>query len=646
MFRRPSPEFRADAILELRPFTDIQIRNSLDKAKAYSSATVSEIFASRPDLVVALRNPFTAGLVVAYSEQHRRTLPSSQVDLYSAYVRPRLENAADEVRRIGRRTKPLESETILDYAAAIAAVMVDNLGLETELSELKSALEKRGPKWGSHVDLVAAILVRAKIARLGGPPDWHFSFTHRRFAEFFVAHGLPNQQRLPLDSIPRDEPRQEALALYCEIAEDHIATNVARYCWREIRSIDECTLTASSPEFRHAIQCLRFLETAYRRRSKSVETFQDELGALVVRTLGKTNDILVVKLLVEATGILTEVHIDKVVTTSLSRRDAWISETALRACRHLPQPSSELIEKLEGYLREVQPLEFVQRHGELRFSFNLSYGFRTLKRNCELRLLDMASCAAGVVIVIFVDPVLVIYPILSVCVVVLLEYVSGRVVTGDTSTDWNLYLGLGRGVVGLTSMLLIRDFTLTEALFGLEPMLGAWTKWLGMVGACLILPYYQLGMLIRRMRRLSLRGAVEWLGRMVLAGGGWLGLVVVSNASGWVSEIVECVVGYGAIVGMLIVLGGQGVRNWRAWRRDRRRLKEVRVEGQWDRMQIAEILQALETAGGRDVFVTMLQQVRMKPSGSWPEGVVPNFGHDRASSELARLEEGWLDLRR
>ena len=40
LFRQPTRAFDAQAILELRPFTDIQIRDSLKRAKAYSEETI------------------------------------------------------------------------------------------------------------------------------------------------------------------------------------------------------------------------------------------------------------------------------------------------------------------------------------------------------------------------------------------------------------------------------------------------------------------------------------------------------------------------------------------------------------------------------------------------------------------------------
>ena len=276
LFRQPTRAFDAQAILELRPFTDIQICDSLRRAKAYSEETINEIFATRPDLVRALRNPFTAGLLVAYSRMHRDKLPTSQVDLYGACLRSRLEDNSDIKKLLDGQGELLRKNALVECAGAMATTLVDCFGLETTTRELSRALQERVPRWVPHVELVAEVLVHAKVARLGPPPEWRFSFAHRRFAEFFVADNLDKQGDLQLESILRNEPRREALALYCGIAEPEVAGEVAEFCWAEIEHIEDGEFGASDPRFRRGIHCLRFLDSAFRVRQDAMESFSPD----------------------------------------------------------------------------------------------------------------------------------------------------------------------------------------------------------------------------------------------------------------------------------------------------------------------------------------------------------------------------------
>ena len=649
LFRQPTRAFHAQAVLELRPFTDIQIRDSLEKARAYSAARVNEIFASRPELVRALRNPFTAGLLVAYSRVYRDKLPTSQMDLYDTYFGARLVNNPRMEDVLDGRSESLGEKEIAECAGAMATTLVDRFGLETTLRELARAVGERVPRWGSAVELVAEILVHAKVARLGPPPGWRFSFAHRRFAEFFVAKSLARQGTQQLESIPRDEARREALALYSEIAEPEVAKEVAEYCWGEIGCIDVREFAVSDPGFRRAIYCLRFLGSAFRARFAAMASFRERLGERVLEMVTRTEDMLTVKLLVEATGILGEKHIDSVVIRALSLRNPWVSETALRACRHLAKPSETLVASLRDHIDAIMPLEFWRRRGELLFSFGLSDGFKELRLVCERRALDLVLVGAGCVLLLLVDPAAVAYSGVSLGAVVMLRRVTGLHVVSDKGMDWNTNLFMCRCLVVLVIVMAFvsEGRTVTQGVPGMEWTLGVATNAIGAMGACLVVPYYDLGKLARRGARPAMREVLGWLGYLSVVGGGFWGVTVVVERLGWAAEIVMRVLAIGGAVLWLGALATQAVMNWAAWRRDRRRLAGVGIiTGRWNRAQVGEMLEGLETATGRYAFVTSLERGGVKPAGSWPGGTVPNYGRDRASILLAQLEERWLDLAR
>jgi hypothetical protein len=78
-------------------------------------------------------------------------------------------------------------------------------------------------------------------------------------------------------------------------------------------------------------------------------------------------------------------------------------------------------------------------------------------------------------------------------------------------------------------------------------------------------------------------------------------------------------------------------------------LRESRATTLGSRADIEETFLRLQTARARDEFVWSLYERSKsegwKPTGGWSNGSLPSR-RDRASSELARLEEQWLGLDR
>ena len=374
---------------------------------------------------------------------------------------------------------------------------------------------------------------------------------------------------------------------------------------------------------------------------------REKLGDKVLEMVTRTDDMLVVKLLVEGTGILAETHIDRVVARALELRNPWISETALRACRHLAKPSETLIANLRDYMDAIMPLEFWRRRGEFLFSLRLSDGFGELRRVCKLRLADMVSAVAGFVLLLLVDTVAVAYGCMSLAGVVVLERVTGRHIVSDKGVDWNLNLLMGRCLVVLLigTVLISGNRTVTGSVLGIEWAVGAVTTAMGAVGACLVVPYYDLGRLVKY-GRFGMRQIVMFLGQLVMMVGLFFGVIALAEWLGWDAEVVAQVVTIaGAVLGVGMI-GVRALRNWTAWRRDKRRLKEVEVEGRWKRAQISAMMDRMGTARGRYGFVSMLERRGVRPEGTWAGGTVPSYGGDRASILLAELEERWLGLAR
>ncbi len=390
LFRKPGGAFDADAVYELKPFSDLQIRNSLRRTNYYKSETLRALFTDNSSLLRALRTPFTVGLLVPYSEGHPDELPKTQVELYKSY----LESRVDKIGRTSwRPSEPVTPEQIVECTGVIAETLFQKFGLEAPLEELKNAIESGNPAWnGRTVEAVVQALEFVRIARVGDGPERRFSFVHRRLAEFFVARRLNiDPAKVPIDAIAQDELMREPLALYCEMGSDATAA-IAEGCWNEISSLRGRVVNVADPAVRRAVHCLRFIGVAFRATPSAIGRFRDALGELVYRTVRKADNVLSVKFAVECTGVLSDRYIDKVVAAALRLQNAWIVETAIRACRHLDRPSVELSRGLLIYVSMMTPLEFVRRQREFLFAFSLSDGFRGLRRACYWRVIVMLGC--------------------------------------------------------------------------------------------------------------------------------------------------------------------------------------------------------------------------------------------------------------
>jgi hypothetical protein len=100
--------------------------------------------------------------------------------------------------------------------------------------------------------------------------------------------------------------------------------------------------------------------------------------------------------------------------------------------------------------------------------------------------------------------------------------------------------------------------------------------------------------------------------------------------------------------GGLLLLGllVWSISNMRVKRLDRRRLKLLRKNVPTSRERIAEEFKFFQKTEFRLEFVKLLGSHGIKPTGSWPNGEMPNYRNDEASTLLAQLEEKWLGLNR
>jgi len=669
-FRRPTLSCEPVAVLEIRPFTEIKIVETLRHSRFFGDATVQHMFANRPDLVPAARNPFTAALIRSYLTNNAGVLPQTQLALYEDYIRRRLQLTRDRIRRSG-----MTVEEVTEAATFIAWEMfaVPEYGLEAPVEYLEKQLR------GYRIREIVAVLEHARLARVGAGTDARFSFVHRRFNEYFVARRLiENPELIQPETIPLDSRWRETLVLYCQVAPGETATQIAQYCWLEVAKIKSGEYVLGDAGYLRAVHCLRFLTDAFRSRSEVLVGFRSELAEFILTQVRLEDNLLAAKLAVEATGLLSDQEVEQVILVALQRKNEWVSETAIRACRHLPRIGSALEEELVGYLDSIPPFNFHSRRRELEFSLSLSDGLSNVKRFVQLRSRDLISITALTVLLLAAFPFL--------GMVVGFFSLSALLFSPWSRTDdWaRLTLRVGRlvmlaymclGVVVLVLDPLLRDVSTFPGLGSVISIARSAVSPYAFLpqpspygGKAEVLSFLTLLVILAVITPLykqkpvwrgdfsfeALRGQVSVLMRPVRVVGLSILITVVLGVLSWLAQTyLDPFFGFDSalliLVPLLLVLVGFLMyilwANGSAWWRDRRRLRNAHRRPPTRREDIEEIFSELETSPARLRFVETLITLQVRPTGRWTKGL-PTGRNDEASTLLAKLEEKWLDLDR
>ncbi len=406
IFRQPSDEFDASTVLEIRPFTEKKILQTLSRV---DQNIVKSLFHEKSELISIARNPFSTTLIAEYIES-KKALPSNQSEMYSNYIENSLNDSKDRINKHN-----LTVSEITDCAIEIAKVMFSEYGLEVPVNELRKHNSEKP------IDEIIDILKFAHIGR-GNPGDENqFSFVHRRFAEYFyVQHMLVNDDDINYKAIPRDSRTRDALVLYCEVADEEKATQIAEFCWDVIK-------TANDPQNLDVIHCIRFLNEAFKSRLECIESFRKELAEYIFKQIDPENSMLTLKFAVEAVGLLSEADIDKSLVKAMNMGNSWINETAFYSCRNLTRLSKGLEDSLLRYLKGINDIDLIENNFQLKFSLGLSDAFKKLLNYVRKRTFFLYQFSIIALLLLFSHPLLfalcLVFPI-SIIVISLLFHIS------------------------------------------------------------------------------------------------------------------------------------------------------------------------------------------------------------------------------
>lgn len=374
MFRKPTVDFHTEVTLEIRPFTEEKIIQTFQNAGSFDENIVKKLFMRRPELVPVARNPFSAVLISEYYEKNDGNLPPNQSEMYQSYINSTLNNCINRITQKGLKIDEVSSHTI-----EIASLMFEHYGLEAPVSELTERLPS------TPVEDVIDILKFARLGRAGSGDDNVFSFSHRRFTEYFTVKKLIKEnKKIEFDAIPTDSQWRDALVLYCEVVDESKATEIAKFCWEVIKNKNDL----SNPQVMHS---LRFLRDAFRGRPECVVSFKSDLGDYFGKMIHENNDVLSIQLVVDSLPLLEGDSINKNINRALDLDNSIINDSSISIYRNLSKISDGLLKNISRKLNNKNIIETVKNRKSILFSLSLSENLSSIKRNLKLRIFSFFS---------------------------------------------------------------------------------------------------------------------------------------------------------------------------------------------------------------------------------------------------------------
>ncbi|NES24185.1 MAG: hypothetical protein F6K41_36055 [Symploca sp. SIO3E6] len=353
--------------LTIRPFQEKQLRTAMKNwllgEGLDADQLVRRLLVERPHLAPALRNPFMSDLIAQYLIYYRDQLPNSYYDLFDHYINRRFDEDTSYLEELN-----LTKATVIETAIAIAQTIYNtpDTGLEITVSTLKNTLSE--PQLEDKIQAMSY----SRIARLGGSSRERFSFVHRRFAEFFAVRALlDNPALVNRNAIPTDSRWRDGLVVYCGVAPEAEVRKLAEFAWQTIEQYTEALVAGEIREARAAIHCLRFLRDAFQSRLESIEYFREALSILIVDLIGG-KELLTAKIAAEALPLVTPKARTIGIKKAFSRNISWLSETALRSCRHLAELESQAVDAILWYTQTLPTTAFLKSFSDLDFSLSLS----------------------------------------------------------------------------------------------------------------------------------------------------------------------------------------------------------------------------------------------------------------------------------
>jgi DNA polymerase III delta prime subunit len=228
-YKRPSNQFISGATIHILPLSEQRISDVLAKYPSVSHDSIREILTTRRDLLPIAKNPFYCALIVNFLQDNNGQMPLNRAELFQSYIAGRLFDCRDRIEQNGLLNEEIE------YACEQVAELMFNserFGFEIPIRELKNDLVGIDE---AALEKVIDVLVFSKIGRHSGSDKTLFTFSHKRFAEYFVVQTiLGSYSPELLVDIHNDGKWRDVIVLLAELEDEERSSAIASYAWTKL----------------------------------------------------------------------------------------------------------------------------------------------------------------------------------------------------------------------------------------------------------------------------------------------------------------------------------------------------------------------------------------------------------------------------
>lgn len=405
LYKAPSSAVRASVTLKIQEFSDIKIKTMLKKYLIHYEKAIKLLFDGREDLVSLCRNPFYLALLINYISDKGFVLPKNQMELYQSFINGRLKKCGSRLEREG-----LDESDIYQAATELALFMQETEGCGLECPT--RLLYQRGNE--SYWQKAFALLKYAKICRVGGQNET-ISFVHRRFQEFFLVENIIDQKQAigyeNYRDILSDAGMRDALVLYCEVAEEEKAKEIANFCWKTIQTNMKFAYNIHNKESQELVCALYFMKEAFRNRKEVLKDFIDDFYQLTKKILYKRKkgknknadkyyiyvDYVIMLALVNAMILFSRAQLKELVLKVFKMDNRWLNDVIMQNCREFDTLGYSVEKEFVKYFGKMDIRVFLKRFFDVQFSLSVSEKFRYIRKMHILTMLVDIACVLMVI---------------------------------------------------------------------------------------------------------------------------------------------------------------------------------------------------------------------------------------------------------
>jgi hypothetical protein len=427
-FKKPSSALGAATTFRIRPFDERKIREILKVIGGQSEAAVLEAFRTKSTILRSATNPMIAHLLATYVRERHGRWPENTFQLYQDYIDRRLE---DQITDQKLKEFGLDRADFTRTSSRIAQHMVDadSNTLDVKLEELRKVDDPE------KIITTVAVLKFIRLGRQNSSISSSFSFSHRRFQEFFVASSMTESQVMnALSAIHSDNRYRDILALYCETATTEAMSHVATHTISLMESVQLADSTRNVSTLRSAVQVLRFISDALKNRPDLSPEFTEALKRCIYpvlreRSKGKLYPLLA-KFSAETLGVLPDFGTSGPLGDALIYPNQYVRETAFRASRHIVPTPKVLRVFVDQHMIQLRyqrltGTDFLSRFQDLRFSMRLSSGLRRERVLLSAWLIDLVLLPLSLLFLALIAPL----------IAILYAYALSKVTKGNGTNE-------------------------------------------------------------------------------------------------------------------------------------------------------------------------------------------------------------------